>query len=84
MENKSQITVYRELQGLSLEAFGAKLTPPVDKSTVLRWEKGSLPAWRALQIEQLTGIPRAKLIPHLFANPVKIPKRKTKQEEATQ
>ena len=75
-KRKSEITKYREENGMTLEAFGALLKQAVDKSTVLRWEKASPPAWRALQIEKATGIRREKLIPHLFAETVERPKRK--------
>lgn len=85
MKGKSEITKYREAkEGMTLEAFGKLFKPAVDKSTVLRWERGSIPAWRALQVEKVTGIPRERLLPHLFANPVERPKRKTKQVETVQ
>ena len=67
---------------MTLEAFGKMFKPAVDKSTVLRWEQGRVPAGRALQISQMTGIPISKLLPHLFEVPAKRPRKKTKQVEA--
>lgn len=68
MENKSPLTAYREENDrMSLEQLGKMFTPPVDKSTVLRWERGQLNPRRAIEIEAVTGIPRAKLLPDFFA-----------------
>lgn len=64
---KSPIRKFRKENGnMSLEAFGKLLKPAVDKSTVLRWEKGQLPFWRVLEIEKVTGIDRRKLAPKMF------------------
>ncbi|NOV15895.1 XRE family transcriptional regulator [Ensifer adhaerens] len=64
------IALYRETHKLTLEAFGLLFDPPVDKSTVSRWERGRLDARRAINIEAVTGIPRQHLLPELFGAPV--------------
>lgn len=65
---RSPITKYRAENGdMTLEEFGRLFKPVVDKSTVLRWERDGVPAKRILEIEKLTGIPRHKLLPRLFA-----------------
>lgn len=63
--NASPIRTYRNLSGLTLEDFALKFG--VNKSTVLRWEEGTVPAERVLDIERITGIPRTDLRPDLFA-----------------
>lgn len=69
MENKSPLTKYREENdGMSLEAFGRLFTPNVDKSTVLRWERGQVTARRAIEIEGVTGISRAEILPDVFGH----------------
>lgn len=67
MEEKSAIARYRAARGLTLEQFGKLFEPPVDKSTVSRWQRGQLSPKRALLIERRTGIPRAELLPAFFA-----------------
>lgn len=67
MEQKSPITEYREEHDrMSLEAFGKLFTPAVDKSTVLRWERGQITPRRAIEIENVAGISRNKLVPDFF------------------
>lgn len=67
MSQTSKITKYREdHDGMSLEAFGKLFTPPVDKSTVLRWERGHITPRRAIEIESVTKIPRSELLPEFF------------------
>ena len=65
---------------MSQEAFGALFEPAVDKSTVHRWENGSvrITAERAISIEAVTGIPRHVLRPDVFGAP------KRKQSPKTQ
>lgn len=53
---------------MSLEAFGRLFTPNVDKSTVLRWERGQVTARRAIEIEGVTGISRAEILPDVFGH----------------
>lgn len=71
MQNTSPITKYREENGIdgkamSLETFGKLFTPAVDKSTVMRWERGNVSPRRAIEIEQTTGIRRSDLLPQFF------------------
>jgi DNA-binding transcriptional regulator YdaS (Cro superfamily) len=42
------------------DAFG------VNKSTVLRWEEGKIPAERVLDVERQTGVSRSELRPDLY------------------
>ena len=67
MHKKSEIRRYRELHDrMSLEEFGKLFAPPVDKSTVMRWERGNITPRRAIEIEAVTGIGRHLLLPELF------------------
>jgi hypothetical protein len=67
MEHASPITQYREANDrMSLEQFGKLFTPPVDKSTVLRWERGQITPRRAIEIEAVVGIARHALLPEFF------------------
>jgi DNA-binding transcriptional regulator YdaS (Cro superfamily) len=70
MQNtKHPLTEYREARdGMSLEALGALLVPPANKSTVSRWEGGEvlIPIERLDEIERVTGIPRTQLRPDIF------------------
>jgi DNA-binding transcriptional regulator YdaS (Cro superfamily) len=61
---KSPLTKYRQDKALTLEIFGEMFC--ANKSTVLRWEAGRIPAERVLEIERVTGIPRQKLRPDLY------------------
>lgn len=65
---KSPLTTFREEREkpMTLEAFGKLFDPPVDKSTVLRWEQDGIPLKRIVEIEAVTGINRAVLMPDLF------------------
>lgn len=72
----SPIAAYRKANDrMSQEAFGALFKPPVDKSTVHRWENGSvrISAERAMSIEAVTGIPRHVLRPDVFPVPERKP-----------
>lgn len=60
----SPLTVYRKKNGQTLEALAALLR--VDKSTLWRWEIGSVPAGRVVEVERVTRIPRRKLRPDIF------------------
>ena len=60
----SPLSRYRAAKGLTLEAVAEELG--VNKSTVLRWEAGPVPAERIIQLEQATGIPRHELRPDLY------------------
>lgn len=54
-------TVKRKLNDVAV-LFG------VDRTTILRWEKGKvpIPAKRLKEVEDVTGIPRSELRPDLF------------------
>jgi hypothetical protein len=70
MDTTSPISEYREARDrMSLEQFGKLFTPSVDKSTVLRWERGQITPRRAIEIEAVTGISRNNLLPEFFAAP---------------
>jgi transcriptional regulator with XRE-family HTH domain len=71
MADFEPILNYRKDNGLTLEEFGNLFG--VDKSTVLRWESGRAPAERVVEIERVTGIPRADLRPDLYAPPAPQP-----------
>ena len=60
----SPLSRYRAENSLTLEAVADELG--VNKSTVLRWEAGPVPAERIIQIEKATGIPRHELRPDLY------------------
>jgi DNA-binding transcriptional regulator YdaS (Cro superfamily) len=64
MDAINPIRAYRARGDVTLEQFGAQFG--VNKSTVLRWESGLLPAERVLEIERITGIPRHELRPDLY------------------
>lgn len=51
---------------MSLEEFGALFDPPVNKSTVLRWERFGVPLDRVRSVEERTGIRRDLLRPDAF------------------
>lgn len=58
------IRVFRARNGLTLKQFGAFFG--VNKSTVLRWEAGQVPAERVVAISRRTRIPRHRLRPDLY------------------
>ncbi len=62
----SPLTKYRADRGLTLEHLAAQFN--VNKSTIMRWEHGEVPvpANRLIEIESVTGIPRAELRPDIF------------------
>ena len=55
---------HRQPAPLTLEQLGALLG--VNKSTVLRWEEGRVPAERIVEVSNITGIPREELRPDLY------------------
>jgi hypothetical protein len=59
---------------MSLEEFGKLFAPPVNKSTVLRWERGDppVPVQRLDEVERITGIPRRYLRPDIFGETVRV------------
>ena len=61
---KHPIKSFRDARGLTLQAFAELLNPPVDKSTVLRWEAGQhIPHERIVEVATLTGASLADLLP---------------------
>ena len=61
---ESPLTTYRKANDLTLEQFGESFG--VNKSTVLRWEEGAIPAERVLSLEKATGVSRHDLRPDLY------------------
>lgn len=60
------LTQYRTTNNKTLEDISEALG--VHKSTVLRWEQGQVPPGRVIDVERITGIPRAKLRPDIFGS----------------
>lgn len=58
------ITRYRAASGISLTALARAFG--VNKTTIMRWEDGRVPAERVLDVERVTGIPRHELRPDLY------------------
>jgi transcriptional regulator with XRE-family HTH domain len=58
------LRIYRTRTNTTLKQFGARFG--VNKSTVLRWEEGHIPAERVIAISEITGIPRSQLRPDLY------------------
>jgi hypothetical protein len=82
MEDKSPLTKFREIRGYTLEDFGQMLSPPVDKSTVMRWERGKVPVTRAPDVIAATGITMEQLRPDLAGFfKAKSPKRKRAERQ---
>jgi DNA-binding transcriptional regulator YdaS (Cro superfamily) len=51
---------------LSLAAFGRLFDPPLNRSTVMRWQRDGVPVGRVLEVERITGISRHELRPDAF------------------
>ena len=62
--SRNPLRRYRLAAELSLETLA--LSFGVNKTTVLRWEEGRIPAERVLHIERVTGVPRHRLRPDLY------------------
>jgi DNA-binding transcriptional regulator YdaS (Cro superfamily) len=64
MPKDNPLRRYRRKAELTLDrlavAFG------VNKTTVMRWEEGRIPAERVLEIERITGVSRHELRPDLY------------------
>jgi transcriptional regulator with XRE-family HTH domain len=69
MSAKTEFSDYRKSRGLSLAEVARKFG--VDRTTILRWEKGKppVPIKRIGEIEALTGISRNRLRPDVFKVP---------------
>jgi transcriptional regulator with XRE-family HTH domain len=61
------LRAFREAKGLTLEQLGRVFA--VDKSTVMRWEGGKIPAERVPPLSKFTGIRPHDLRPDLYAAP---------------
>lgn len=62
--NPHPLRAYRAETGLSLEQLAGRFG--VNKTTVMRWEDGRVPAERVVEVETATGIARARLRPDLY------------------
>lgn len=62
------LTEWRRAQHprVTLEQLGARLSPPVSKATVLRWERDGVPVNRLAEISAITGLTRNILRPDIF------------------
>lgn len=71
MEQHQSITEYRRANGITLAELAGKFSPPVDKSTLSRWETGvtPIPSNRIAEASRLTGVPVDKLVPDIFGQP---------------
>jgi transcriptional regulator with XRE-family HTH domain len=65
MAATSVLRKYRTASKMTLEEFGVALGG-VNKSTVLRWEKGEIPAERVLPLSKFTGIAPHELRPDIY------------------
>jgi len=63
------LRAYRAANALTLEQFG--LAFHVNKTTVLRWEEGQVPAERVLAISKETGIAPHILRPDIYPQPAR-------------
>ena len=67
MEHVSPIAKFRkDKDRMTLEAFGRLFSPPINKSTVMRWERDGVPLERVVVVEDITGISRSYLRPDVF------------------
>lgn len=66
MADQTAFASFRKSKGLTLDAAAALFG--VDRTTILRWERGAppVPARRLHEIEKVTGIRREKLRPDIF------------------
>jgi len=77
MTHQSAFSEFRKNSPLTLDGVAALFG--VDRTTILRWEKGEppIPIKRLLEIEKITGISRHDLRPDVFGSPT--PKKKAKE-----
>lgn len=66
METQTAFAGFRKSSGLTLD--GAAELFKVDRTTILRWERGEppVPVKRLDEVERITGIPRNQLRPDIF------------------
>jgi DNA-binding transcriptional regulator YdaS (Cro superfamily) len=65
--DQNPLRKHRTDAGLTLDKLAERFG--VNKSTVLRWEDGRVPAERVLDVERTTGISRHELRPDLYSEP---------------
>jgi DNA-binding transcriptional regulator YdaS (Cro superfamily) len=64
MSDPSPLRAYRTKAELSLERLAVRFG--VNRSTLLRWEEGRVPAERVLDVERETGVSRHDLRPDIY------------------
>jgi DNA-binding transcriptional regulator YdaS (Cro superfamily) len=67
MNAVSPLRQYRSAEQLTLEALAARFG--VNKTTIMRWEEGHVPAERVLAVSKATGIPPHELRPDIYPAP---------------
>lgn len=84
MSNHTAFPKFRKDSGLTLDKVAEIFD--VDRTTILRWEKGTtpVPTKRLAEIEGITGIPQEDLRPDIFKAGRKPRAIKTKRAEAAQ
>ncbi len=82
MSKQTAFPNFRKNNGMTLDRVAELFK--VDRTTILRWEKGEppVPIKRLAEIETLTGISKEDLRPDVFGKTVKT--SKSKQAEAAQ
>jgi transcriptional regulator with XRE-family HTH domain len=71
----SPLRSYRERARVTLEQLAAQFE--VNKTTVLRWEEGKVPAERVLAVSGATGIPPHMLRPDIYPSPERPRRRRS-------
>lgn len=69
LQTASPLVAYRVAMGLSQRDL-AKLLGLKGSSTVSKWENGQIPAEQVPHVARVTGIPRDRLRPDLYADQV--------------
>lgn len=71
MAHQTAFSEFRKNSELTLDGVAALFN--VDRTTILRWEKGEppVPVKRLSEVETVTGISRGKLRPDIFGKPKK-------------
>jgi len=67
MAKKNLLRAWRELNGVSVKDFAAKVG--VQDSAVCKWERGRVSTRNALAVHEVTGIPLHRLRPDLYPAP---------------
>lgn len=81
MSKQTAFPNFRKNSGLTLDGVAELFN--VDRTTILRWEKGEppVPIKRLVEIEEVTGISKEALRPDVFGRPTK-PVRAKRTEAA--